>query len=77
MAPQVTELAKLPLKAGTDVSDPNTTAGTVWQDTLNEVLSQDGAQRAYWGTQVESPNILMLYIDWQTLDAHKKFMASA
>jgi len=76
MAPPVTELAKLPLKAGTDVSDPNTTAGGVWHDTLNQVLAQDGAQRAYWGIQVESPNILMLYVDWQSHDAHKNFMAS-
>lgn len=77
MAPAVTELARLPLKAGTDVTDPNSTSGTIWQDTLNEVLSQDGAQRAYWGTQVESPNILMLFVDWDALDAHKKFIKSS
>lgn len=53
-----TEIAVLPLVVGAQIEDPSTSAGEVWKSTIDTVLSQDGAQRAYWGRQVENPSVL-------------------
>lgn len=75
MAP-VTEIALLPLKTGDYPDDTTSRTGQVWQDTLSTVLDQDGAQRCYWAREVENPDMLRLFVDWDSLDHHKKFIAS-
>lgn len=70
-----TEIALLKLKPDTNVTDAGPASAT-WKETLSTVLSQPGAQRAYYGTSVETPTMLRLFIDWDSVDAHKKFMAS-
>jgi hypothetical protein len=75
MAP-VTEIAQLPLKTGATPADANSPAGSIWQDTLSTILNQPGAQRAYWGLEVEKPSTLRLLVDWESIDHHKKFMES-
>ena len=75
MAP-VTESAHLPLKTGATPADPNSPAGSIWQGALSTILNQPGAQRAYWGLEVEKPSTLRLFVDWESIDHHKKFMES-
>jgi len=75
MAP-VTEIALLPLKTGDYPDNTNSRVGQVWKDSLSTVLDQEGAQRCYWGREVENPDMLRLFVDWGSLDAHKKFIAS-
>ncbi|KAI9846901.1 MAG: hypothetical protein M1837_003513 [Sclerophora amabilis] len=69
----VTESAHLTFPPGTTFEDPSTAAGGIWQDSLATLRRQDGYQRSYWGRKVESPNDT----DWDSLDAHEKFMAAA
>ncbi len=75
MAPN-TEFATLPLKAGLNISDPNTAGGSVFQLLLTTILNQPGAQRVYWGLQIENPSELELFIDWDSYEAHKSFRKS-
>src|SRR5271156_3565525 len=75
MAP-VTEFTHLPLKTGATPADANSPSGSIWQDTLSTILNQPGAQRAYWGLEVEKPSTLHLFVDWESIDHHKKFMES-
>lgn len=75
MAP-ATELATIPIASGAAVEDPNSSAGKVWQSTLDTVSQQDGFQRLYWGREVENQSVIQLFIDWDSFDAHKNFMAS-
>lgn len=74
MSKNATEIAVIGLVPGANIEDPNSSAGTVWQDTLTTVLDQDGAQRAYWGRQVENPSVLHLFVDWDSVEHHHKFM---
>jgi len=67
-----TEIAELPLKAGISL-DRRTDSGRIWEEVLSTVLGQDGAQRCYFGHQVENPSMLRLFVDWDSIDAHKKF----
>lgn len=61
MAP-VTEIATLPLKAGSNIEDPNSSTYTVWQSALDTIASQDGFQRLYWGRKVEAPSEVAMLI---------------
>lgn len=76
MSSGITEIALLPLKAGSNVLDPNTPEGTVVQESLATVLGQPGCQRAFWGVQEEDKSMMHWFVDWDSLDAHKTFMNS-
>ena len=64
----------LPLKAGSDVHDPTSPTSKIMQECLNTVLSVDGCQRAFWGTEKENPATLRWMVDWDSVDSHKAFM---
>ena len=61
MAP-ATEIATLPLIAGATIEDSDSSAGKVWQSTLDTVSAQDGFQRAYYGREVENQSVVQLLI---------------
>jgi len=75
MPSNATEIATFAVLPGSNLEDPNSAPGTVWQEILTTVLDQEGAQRAYWGRQVEDPSMMHLFVDWDSVDAHKKFIA--
>jgi uncharacterized alpha-E superfamily protein len=62
MPSPVTEVATITFKPGADLSSPSTPAAKAWSETLSTVSQQDGYQRAYWGHQLENPNIILLLI---------------
>ena len=62
MPTPVTEAAYISLKAGVNLEDLNTAESKVWTESLDTIGSQDGYQRAYYGRQLESPNVLILLI---------------
>ncbi|KAF2086238.1 hypothetical protein K490DRAFT_44464 [Saccharata proteae CBS 121410] len=69
----VTEIATLTLKPGTDVKSGE--GAKVIESALGTIARQPGYQRCYLGTQVEKPNVLNMFIDWDSLDSHKDFMS--
>lgn len=75
MAP-ATEICFLPLKDGSYPEDADSGVGQKFKEIFNTILAQDGCQRLYWGRQVEHPSILTLFIDWDSIEHHEKFIAS-
>ena len=75
MAP-VTEIAYLPLKPGSNPSEADSPADSIWKDALNTVKAQPGFQRAYWSLEVENPSILRLFVDWDSIDDHETSVKS-
>jgi len=73
MAP-VTEIVKLPLKEGLLSDDAGSKK---FQGVLHTIMAQDGCQGLRWGAQVETPSIMNLFIDWDSIDHHQKFIDSA
>ncbi len=57
-----TELATLPLASGATIEDADSSAGKVWQSTLDTVSQQDGFQRCYWGREVENQSVVQLFV---------------
>ncbi|KAI9760799.1 MAG: hypothetical protein M4579_001429 [Chaenotheca gracillima] len=77
MPTPITEVARLPFAPGSTFEDPSTPTGQIWHEEFLAVLQrQPGYQRLYYGRQIESPNEVLLMIDWDSLDAHKAFMSS-
>ncbi|KAL8871719.1 MAG: hypothetical protein Q9174_002508 [Haloplaca sp. 1 TL-2023] len=74
MAPPVTEVVTIPLQAGAEIENPNAAAGKILSEVLRTLQKQEGYQHAYYGRMIEAPNSLQLYVDWESIDAHKKFM---
>jgi hypothetical protein len=68
------EIALLKLKPNTNINEGD--AQSVWQETVNAILSQPGAQRLYYGVTEEDPAMLRLSVDWGSIGGHQKFMAS-
>lgn len=70
----VTSIAILPLKDGERPDDINTTAGKLMHGRISDILKSAGAQRCYWGRAIEHPDLLYLFVDWDTLQHHIDFM---
>ncbi len=68
-----TEIGLLPVKEGLYPVDP---ADKTFTELLSTVYKQDGCQRMFRGPQVEHPAILTLFVDWDTVGHHEKFVAS-
>ncbi len=68
-----TEIAVFPLKEGMRPDDANSQPGQVLKDTLNTLTEQKGFQRAYWGREVENPDVFRLFVDWNSVDDHIAF----
>lgn len=58
----VTEIATIPLSAGSNVRKRGSEANRIWQDMLAIISGQDGCQNIYSGLQYESPNMAQLFI---------------
>jgi len=72
-----TEIAVIPLIAGTSVGDPDSHAAAVMRDTVATLHQQDGLQQVHFGSQVESPDVLQMMTNWDSRQHHENFMASA
>ncbi|KAK6001742.1 hypothetical protein QM012_002232 [Aureobasidium pullulans] len=69
----VTEIATIPLSAGSNVREPGSEATRIWQHMLATISQQDGCQKVYSGLQHEGPNTAQLFIVWDTLAHHENF----
>lgn len=76
MAPPATEIAILSISANTTIEDSTSPAGKAWKSVTETVIAQEGCQRVYWGRQVENPNIVDFFVDWDSVGSHKNFIAS-
>ncbi|CAG8959812.1 hypothetical protein HYFRA_00001720 [Hymenoscyphus fraxineus] len=76
MGSPVTEIAYLTLKPGVDISG-STDAAKAWQEGLSVVKKQEGYQRSYYGRAMESPDLLLWFIDWDSYEAHINFTKSS
>lgn len=71
-----TEIVILKLKDSAETLEGNGKGTATWQDIIDEILSQDGAQRLYWGKAIEDASMVRLFVEWNSIDHHKKFEGS-
>lgn len=57
-----TEIATVPLVAGSEVGDPNNPAAKVIKDACDTLAQQDGMQSLQFGMEVENPSVLQMFI---------------
>lgn len=73
---QVTEVVFIPVAEGEHPEDPASSLKPAFDKMLQTIVSQPGAQRLHWGRQIENPTIATLFIDWNSLADHQKFIDS-
>jgi hypothetical protein len=73
---QVTEIVAVPLVEDQQIEDPASSLNPVFNKMIQTILAQPGAQRLHWGRQKENPSTGNLFIDWDSVQDHHKFMAS-
>ncbi|KAG4426563.1 hypothetical protein IFR04_000445 [Cadophora malorum] len=75
MVTPVTEIAYITLKPDTDISG-SSDAARAWKGGLSVIAKQEGYQGSSYGRAVESPDVLMWFIDWDSKESHIKFAQS-
>jgi hypothetical protein len=60
MSDQITEVAQIPLVAGTDLKSGD--AKGIWQEALKTIAAQKGCKSVYWGMQVEHKDVAQMII---------------
>lgn len=75
MAP-VIEVVVLKIAESTGSLEGTGGGASTWQQLIQTIIAQDGVKRLYWGIAVENSTILRLFVEWDSLDHHKKFQAS-
>ncbi|KAH6690233.1 hypothetical protein BKA61DRAFT_684526 [Leptodontidium sp. MPI-SDFR-AT-0119] len=72
MPTPVTEIAYITLKPDIDISG-SSDAAKAWKHVLTIIARQGGYQGSSYGRAIESPELLMWFIDWDSYDSHIKF----
>ncbi|KAL2065159.1 hypothetical protein VTL71DRAFT_4300 [Oculimacula yallundae] len=75
MATPVTEIAYITLKPGIDISG-SSDAAKAWKESLAIISKQEGYQRSSYGLTLESPDLLLWFIDWDSRTSHINFTTS-
>ncbi|GAB7351373.1 hypothetical protein MBLNU459_g2055t1 [Dothideomycetes sp. NU459] len=70
----VTEIVTMLIRDGLDITDQSTPAGQTWERTSRLISDQDGFQSYIWGAELESPDTMQLFVNWDTIDSHMAFM---
>lgn len=76
MSGPVTEYSYFATKPGLDVFNPDTSEGQALLNAVDTALSQPGATRVYYGAEVENPENVWLFLDWESLEDHMNYRNS-
>lgn len=69
-----TEIAIFPMREGQTPNDANSETAQVIGETFATLTQQKGFQRAYWGVEHENPGTFRLFVDWDSVEAHREFI---
>lgn len=70
----ITEIAIISLQQGKSPENVESPAGQAWKGILETIASQPGFIRQSWGTTIEDQSSLWLFVDWDDIESHHKFM---
>lgn len=68
-----TEFAYFAHKPGLDIWNESTPEGKAMQTAFNTALQQPGAQQASYGFEIEKPDNVWLFLDWDSVEDHMKY----
>ena len=76
MSQTVTEFSYFATKPGLDLFDENQPEYQALVNAADTALSQPGAQRVYYGLEVENPSNVWLFLDWDRMEDHMNYRES-
>lgn len=62
MSSPMTVILNLHLRSGVNIEDQSSPPGKTWQNYLITLAAQKGFRRVYWGRQLESANLVDLFV---------------
>ena len=71
----ITEIITFHLKEDASLADPNSPASKVIRGQIVPDLLNHGVHYAYYGQIIEKPEMGIFFVQWESIDAHKKFTA--
>ncbi|OBT71566.1 hypothetical protein VF21_09578 [Pseudogymnoascus sp. 05NY08] len=72
----ITEIATFELATPSDLSDPSCPTTSDLHAFLTDLVADDGAHAAYFGQSAENPNTAIVFIDWDSTEAHHHFLTT-
>lgn len=57
-----TEIATVPIVAGSNIGDPDDKSAKVIKDACDTIAAQEGFQSLQFGMEVENPTVLQMFI---------------
>ena len=68
-----TEIVRLPLRKGMtgDEGEVDTTAALA--EIIHTIQQQPGLQRLFWAAKIETPSEILMFVDWDSVEAHRTF----
>ncbi|PVH93542.1 hypothetical protein DM02DRAFT_603839 [Periconia macrospinosa] len=73
----ITEVGRMTIKPGIDVTDETTSEGQILTGIWNSLIAAPGGPlRIFWGTEVENPLKLWAFFDWDSVEDHEQFASS-
>lgn len=68
-----TEILILKLKDSSEILEGSGTAARTWRNAVDELLTPDGARCVHWGTVLENPSWVRVFIEWDSLEHCMRF----
>ena len=73
----ITEIVTFELAAPANLSIATSPTASTIRAFLSSVTAAEGAHTAYFGQFDEKPETAVMFIDWDSVAAHKQFMTTA
>ena len=73
----LTEIVTFETKPNASLVDPDSVANKIIRETLSSELAARGAHHAYYGSFIERPEMVIIFVGWDSIDDHKNFMSSS
>jgi heme-degrading monooxygenase HmoA len=70
----VTEVLTFQLNENSSLADSSSPAATTIREFLKVELAADGAKQAHFGHFIEKPDTVVIFVGWDSLEAHQKFI---
>jgi heme-degrading monooxygenase HmoA len=72
----VTEVLTFQLKESSSLADSSSPVATTIREFLKIELAADGAKQAHFGHFIEKPDTVVIFVNWDSLEAHQNFMST-
>ena len=72
----ITEITTFELETDANLTDTSSSTTKILRNFLAAELAFPGAHQAYYGQDVEKPEVVFVLVNWDSIEDHEKFIGS-